>query len=339
MKLTAWNIKHAGRLIDDASDDTLERLGRVRATLQDIDPDIICLTEGPKGAAGIKEFAGKVLDDAWVPVLLEGIDSEREYRLKGGQWIWFLVKPHLRERVRLQHPDVWRAFVGEGASWKVHRWGQKTSSTHQHYRHPQVLLYELDGGKTLEFVGLHLKSKINKKTIRWVDGDLVGEYVDVALDARMKIATEAMDVRAYIDAKFEQVAHPAIVLCGDLNDGPGKDWFEQRYLFSDLLTNLQGEVLVSERFFNHALFDYPDHLSWTAKFDDDIADKKARDNPLLLDHILMSQPLTRGHYEWSVEAGAGLVEHEAFERHNAGSRFKTVSSDHRPVSLTFTRQT
>jgi len=52
----------------------------------------------------------------------------------------------------------------------------------------------------------------------------------------------------------------------------------------------------------------------------------------LLDHILISQPLCRGQFPLVVNAHAGQVEHEAFERANAGANSKTLTSDHRPVS-------
>lgn len=47
---------------------------------------------------------------------------------------------------------------------------------------------------------------------------------------------------------------------------------------------------MAERFCSHALFDFPNHLRWTAKYADKIENKKVKDNPLLLDHILISQP-------------------------------------------------
>jgi len=119
---------------------------------------------------------------------------------------------------------------------------------------------------------------------------------------------------------------------GDFNDGPGQDHFETYYLFFDLIGNLQGEVLMAERFFNHALFEYPKHLRWNVKYDDKIEGKRAKDNPLLLDHILISQPLCRWQFPLVVNAHAGQVEHETFEQANAGANRKTLTSDHRPVS-------
>ncbi|MDR0717214.1 MAG: hypothetical protein LBF50_07350, partial [Azoarcus sp.] len=60
---------------------------------------------------------------------------------------------------------------------------------HTHWRHPQVLRLTIDGF-ALEFIGAHLKSKIN--TTRPIDpatGDLAPTYVNAALTARIKLTS------------------------------------------------------------------------------------------------------------------------------------------------------
>lgn len=340
LKITTWNVEHTRKLIDGTPSATiLDRRSRVRDTIEAIDPDVFCLVEGPPGEQEITDFCAQVLADRWLPILLDGAAAtlgarNADYETKGTQWIWFLVRQSLATRARLQAPAAWRAFV-DRQSWSVNYWGVEETTRHSHYRHPQVLIFDIGGGHELEMIGVHLKSKINRKRIeRDAGGNLVGDYVDEALKARIKLATEAHDVRAYIDAKFEQVPAPGLVVLGDCNDGPGRDFFELQYLFFDLIGNLQGEILIAERFFNHALFDYPGHLRWTAKFRDEVVGIPASQNPLLLDHVLMSQPLCRGQLPLIANEHAGQVEHEDYERCNAGSNSKTRSSDHRPVSLT-----
>jgi len=71
-----------------------------------------------------------------------------------------------------------------------------------------------------------------------------------ALKARIKLATEATNVRAYVDAKFGQVANPAIFVMGDLNDGPGEEYFEEQFLFFDLVSNVQVDIFSASRFLN-----------------------------------------------------------------------------------------
>ncbi|MGH1432554.1 MAG: hypothetical protein ACRBB4_15735 [Neptuniibacter sp.] len=339
LKVTSWNVEHSASLIGQGLDDIRKnRRDRVAKTIRDINPDVLCMLEGPKGEEDIVLFSDDVLDKEWVPVLLHELgyglgQRDQEYDIRGNQWIWFLVKPHLIDRCRIQAPSVWKSFVGH-ARWKVHYWGNRNPTWHYHYRHPQVLIIDLGNGKELEIIGQHMKSKINRSRIeKDSEGNIIGDYLDTALKARIKMATEARNIRSYIDARFDQNPNPGILIVGDANDGIGQDYFERKYMFFDLISNLQGQIMNAERFFNHALFDYPSELRWTAKYRDPVLNIPASKNPLLIDHILMSQALVSGELPLVIESGAGQVEHQAFERGNAGASAKRKTSDHRPVSV------
>lgn len=339
LRVTTWNIEHARKLLPsgDPSTTVLDRRRRVRETLEEIDPDILCIVEAPRGEQGLTDFCREVLADRWLPVLLREDDDalgdrDRDYKMAGTQWIGFVVKPELLPRCRIQAPEAWQDFT-DVKKWTVNYWGQIKPDDHDHFRHPQVLLVDLEAGDELELIGVHLKSKINLNPItRDDEGNLTGEFLEEALKARVKLATEARDVRRYVDARFRQNVSPAILLMGDCNDGPGQDLFEDQYLFFDLIQNLQGQILAAEKFFNHCLFDFPGELRFTARFRDEILGLSAGENPLLLDHILISQALVRGERSLEVRAGAGKVEHEAFERANVGASSSRRTSDHRPVS-------
>jgi hypothetical protein len=118
---------------------------------------------------------------------------------------------------------------------------------------------------------------------------------------------------------------------GDLNDGPGKEYFEERYLFFDLLSNIQGDVFFANKYLNHALFDSSAELRWTVNFQDFVDPE--RDPFILLDHILFTQPLTNGALPWEVKTHAGRVEHEVHDLINASLPASSRTSDHRPVSV------
>lgn len=48
LKITCWNVEHAHRIVTGPSTaSTEDRRTRVRRTLAAIDPDILCLVEGP----------------------------------------------------------------------------------------------------------------------------------------------------------------------------------------------------------------------------------------------------------------------------------------------------
>ena len=90
-------------------------------------------------------------------------------------------------------------------------------------------------------------------------------------------------------------------------------------------------MFFARKFLNHALFDFPQDLRWTSKFDDRI--DPGRDERILLDHILFTQALTRsGTSPLLVKAKAGRVEHLTFETGEAAFG-KGLLSDHRPVSI------
>jgi endonuclease/exonuclease/phosphatase family metal-dependent hydrolase len=329
-KITTWNIEDTDKLVNaNPTSKVQDRRKRIKDTIKKINPDIICIQEGPKGEAGIEKFCSEILDCEWVPILLpetlESNERDKQYQIAGFQWIWFLVRIGMEKDFSLQNPEIWQGFTGK-KKWVVNYWGEIDSKSHYHYRHPQVLIYDLGDDKKLELVGVHLKSKINQeKIIRDEKGQLTGQYLIEALKARVKLATESQDIRDYVGVKFNQIDDPGIIILGDCNDGPGKDFFE-------LINNIQGDVLIAERFFNHALFDYANELRWTARFKDDIQNIPAERNSLLLDHILMSQPLCRGNSPLIINEHAGFVEHEAYELNNIGSAAETKTSDHRPVS-------
>ena len=330
LKIMSWNVEHLDRLMgENLSNDQKIRLDAIAQEIGEISPDILCVLEGPKGDAAIDKFAQETLGGQYAAVqAADGI-----YDTKGDQWIWFLVKQAYVHQASLLPTQVWDTLAGK--TWPVNYWGDFTTVKHSHYRHPQVLILDWNGQR-VEFIGLHLKSKfISGGESAWkAGGEKQNAFVAEAIKARIKLATEAANVRAYIDAKFEQVEKPAIFVMGDLNDGPGKEHFETQYLFFDLLSNMQGDVFFAHRFLNHALFDYPSSLRWSVFFEDFVDPE--RDPKILLDHILFTQGLVDGSLPLVVSAKAGLVEHEIHELINAPLKSKQKTSDHKPVTLKVT---
>lgn len=332
VKVTSWNVEHLDRLTKgELSETEQRRRDAVVHEIHELSPDILCLLEGPKGEEGIDRVTNELLGGEWIAVKAE----DGQYKIRGNQWIWFLVRKARAEQCSLLPVEIWDAFAG--ASWKVNFWGEFEEQNHNHYRHPQVLVLDWEGLR-VEFVGLHLKSKfVNRGESMWkAGGEKREEFVREALKARIKMATEATNVRAYIDAKFKQVSNPAIFVMGDLNDGPGKEYFEERYLFFDLVSNVQGDVFWAKRFLNHALFDFPGHLRWSVRFKDFV--EPERDPHILLDHILFTQGLVDGSLPWKIEAHAGRVEHEIHDLVNAVLPASARTSDHKPVSVMVTTE-
>jgi len=330
IKIVSWNICDLGRLAKDSlSQARKKRRESIIREIQDLSPDILCILEGPKGEERIDLISHEWLKGEWLPMK----SSDGEYATQGEQWVWFLVRNKFSDKASLLPTATWDAFAG--SSWKYHLWGEFEEKAHKHYRHPQVLIFNWNGLR-VEFIGLHLKSKfINKGEKMWkAGGQQQQNFIREALTARIKMTTEATNVRAYIDAKFKQIENPAIFVMGDLNDGPGKEYFEETHLFFDLLSNIQGDVFFARRFLNHALFDFADDLRWSTYFKDFVDPDR---NPhILLDHILFTQGLVDGSLPLKIDAHAGRVEHEIHDLINASLQKNAQTSDHKPVSVIVT---
>jgi hypothetical protein len=231
-------VEWLDKLFDSIDSKKQKRIDAIKKEILDIDADVLCMLEGLKGETKIDKFCLDVLEGKYVAVKAIGND----YKIQGRQWIWFLVKTELKDSASLLPTRVYDEF--SCASWDVNYWGDFETTKHKHYRHPQVLVLEWQQTR-LEFIGLHTKSKfVQSGKSSWdAGGEKRKTFIREAIKARIKMTTEVANVRAYINTKFEQVPNPAIMVLGDLNDGPGKEFFEEQYIFFDLLSNLQGGYL------------------------------------------------------------------------------------------------
>jgi len=332
------------------------RIAASVALIELMAPDILFLCEGPKDEGLAESYVTENLPE----YTLIRRPANEPYHVKGRQGLWFIVKKIFADKTQpsLLPIATWRDFasranasIKKSGRWSVaiprlETFGEiqdvpvSTRVSHGYFRHPQTLVFRF-GGMRHEVIGAHLKSKFTGKSARKRHADesfddyaidvRVKKYLAGAHAARVKLSSEATNIRAYIDQRFDQESDPSIFVVGDLNDGPGKELMEQEYLLHDLISNLQGEVFFARHFLNHALFDAPQNLRWTAFFQDKI--DPTRNPNILLDHILFTQALTnKGTSSLHVGSRAGQVEHLAFEE--IESEFgQGFVSDHRPVSV------
>jgi len=332
----------------------------IQSVVAEIDPDVLCLIEALPDPAMMAECV-----EAYLPehrLVIRAGEPTSSYATQGDQWVWFVAKQHLfsDHQAQLLQIATWQDYTYRIYSDQHSRktvvpgkwWvsvptivdnvvGPPKLVPHSHYRHPQVLVINWAGTR-IEFVGAHLKSKrVNtgvpkrgndESDLDYYNRDAVRRFMAEAAVARTKLSTEAVDIRNYIDQRFSQEELPAIIVMGDLNDGPGKELLEREYLFHDLIGNLQGDVFFARRFLNHALFDNAQELRWSTQFEDAL--DPGRDPHILLDHIMFTEGLSRrGVGSLIVHPKAGKVEHEIYERVESLLPKGVSISDHRPVSL------
>ena len=370
IKLTTWNIEHFSRLLPTPPQDKLPKLEGISEEIKEIDPDILCIVEAPGNLSDLVTWVQSPngLDGKYHVVTIPGTQKILEQNpanprealqdlyamqgtdLTGNQWIWFLVRDGLFQAsgAQMLNPKIWQDLTKQ-AKWPYHEWGSQKDKKHSHWRHPQTLVLKLDSVE-VEIIGVHLKSKINNKKAFDANGNLLLAYIEEALRARIRLATEASDVRRYIERRFEQDANPRIFVCGDMNDGPGKGYFEREFLYFDLVSGIQGDVFFARRFLNHALFDFDDSLRWSTNFHDKVEEWSRQlpgsealpSEPIdstrfqLIDHILFTQSLVDENLSPHIEPQAGLVEHTIHQRINAMLTKANRTSDHLPVSVHIT---
>lgn len=256
---------------------------------------------------------------------------------------WPIIHPLFKpdDAPSLDEPDD-EAEGGEDAPALMDR-------EHGHYRHPQVLVLAV-GNRRVDIIGCHLKSKFggddykdagklrqrDPVTLTANEKKLILKVEQTAVESRIKLSTEVANIRYYIDSRFRNEPNPVVFVCGDLNDGVGKEVFERKYLFHDAISNLQGDVFFANRFLNHALFDFEKEHRWTALFTD-VWDPH-RTPEILLDHIVFAQGVSGSDaFEKTgirVPPQGGRVEHEIHNAVNAVfDRAEDYTSDHRPVTV------
>jgi hypothetical protein len=164
IKITSWNVAHLDRLTkNDLDKDDLTRRNAVVREIQELSPDVLCLLEGPKGEESIDRISNNLLGGEWVAVKA----SDGEYATQGNQWIWFLVHKKHKGQASLLPVATWDAFAS--GSWKVNFWGEFEERRHQHFRHPQVLVFDWHGLR-VEFVGLLPQKQICQPGREHVEG-------------------------------------------------------------------------------------------------------------------------------------------------------------------------
>jgi endonuclease/exonuclease/phosphatase family metal-dependent hydrolase len=153
-----------------------------------------------------------------------------------------------------------------------------------------------------------------------------------ALVNRRRISAEGMRIRRYLDRRLNDDPDTAIIVLGDLNDGPGLDYFEQRYITHNVTDILVGSAFAPEHIFTHAQHDTAPDDRYTAVFEDFVPTPEVK--RLLLDHILLSPGLSRADALHRVP-GSGAVRHAEYDHQvvDAGARRQDRPSDHRPVTV------
>jgi endonuclease/exonuclease/phosphatase family metal-dependent hydrolase len=305
---------------DGEVNDTAQTAGRLAAMIEAIDADVVAIEEGPSRPAELELFVHDYLAGGFGSFLGDS---------GGAQKLGLLYKPGAVEAASL-------APHGEIADlidpWDADVDGDAVIDEYQFTRNPLVVDLAV-GGQALRMIVAHTKSNfINQGRELWENPATRQSYVVAALKNRRRISSEGMRIRRYLDRRLAEDEDAAIIVLGDLNDGPGMDYFEEKFLSHNVTDIIVGSAFAPEWIFTHAQHDVPAPQRYTAEFEDFVPVRERR--RLLLDHILLSPGLSRPGVLHRVD-GSGAVRHAEYDAQvvNNGARRQDRPSDHRPVSV------
>jgi endonuclease/exonuclease/phosphatase family metal-dependent hydrolase len=308
----------------DLGNDTDVTATRLANLIRAVDPDILGLEEAPSRREELALFVDRYLSDGGI----------RRYELLmgdtgGAQKLALLYKPTVVEAGLVPATELTNLIQ----PWDADVDGDGVIDSYEFTRTPLVTTADVDG-RTLRVIVAHTKSNfINHGEKMWNDPSFHQAFIMAALKNRRRISTEAMRIRTYLDEELVRDPNVRIIVMGDLNDGPGRDYFEEKYLAHNVTDILVGSPFDPELIFTHAQHDVRKDDRYTAVFDDFIP-VPTPDRKLLLDHVLLSPSLGRSRGLRKV-AGSGAIHHKEYDKLvvNKGQRREDRPTDHRPVSV------
>lgn len=328
MRLMAYNIEW----FDDhfeadnslkTSADSQKKFDGVANVISGIDPDLIGITEGPNTTTttGQRDTVEA----------LENFASAKG--LRQSKALIGFPSAGRQEIALLYDPDVVSAEHDPGGSsgsvrnppfnesFQIDSDGDGIKEIYKHYRPPlEARITRADGGADFWVIVVHAKSKGIFTAMDRLHFDRTSER------NRRKLYAECQSVRQRAEEWLEQ-GRPVVVL-GDINDGPGFDYYESRFGQS-AVERIMGDLFYPDTILqNHVGRPEFKRYGWepsTARFRDTYTEDLVN---ALIDHIMASRDLTpSGDQPGRVWNPYQLDEAEPLKQHLLNG------SDHFPVTL------
>jgi endonuclease/exonuclease/phosphatase family metal-dependent hydrolase len=283
------------------TDKTATKLSKL---IKNIDSDIYGIQEGPSDKDEMLLFISSYLNDKYSCEI--GLDGS-------SQKIYVLYKKSFFDVTPLTHSY---------SDWKFDNDGDYLPEDANFARTPVEAKFAKDGHE-IRIIVTHFKSLfINQGDQMWSspDPEQKKKFIQLSLKNRRRITMEAVELRKYVDDTLN--LYPKSIIMGDVNDGPGREFFESFMLGMDITSELLGSTYHPENIFSYLLDLSNDY---TAIFDDFVDNVPNRH--VLLDRILISPSLNPYVSNCKVE----------YEKYDAlvdePDRRDGRPTDHRPVTL------
>jgi len=300
--------------------DADKRAGAIARVFQAVDADLFGLLEAPNTKADGSKSTIACLENFAAAQGLRTRKALTGYVSAGCQELALLYDP---DKIEIQHiPGGGNRREGPrfDSTWEFDTNDDGIAEVYKFARAPlEALVTDKANGRSFRLILVHAKSKgifSSVDMLRWQKEEERN---------RRRLFAECAWIRRRVDAWLDD-GHPVVVM-GDINDGPGMDWFELRFGKSavDLLI---GDLYQPDQILR-SLGGRP---RWTrngwepasARFKDRVTETYIN---VLIDHLLVSADL-------AATASSHRVWNPYQERNLAGLKSDlNAASDHFPVSL------
>jgi endonuclease/exonuclease/phosphatase family metal-dependent hydrolase len=199
---------------------------------------------------------------------------------------------------------------------------------YEHYRPPLELSVKsvADGAEVARMIVAHAKSK------GIFDRVSFARYEQLSERNRKKLFAECMSIRERCDQWLETEAERPVIVMGDINDGFGKDYYEQRFSRS-AVEILLGDVWYPDWILRSVIQEKPKlgKYGWTpstSRYTDNVTDDTLN---VLIDHILVSRQVK----VLDTTVWNPYIDHKPQTKEDQVNAIKAelkAASDHFPVS-------
>lgn len=329
IKLAVYNMEWMSKLFDSDGTPKVgnERSQHLAKVVQQIDPDILCIVEGPNTLKNKTKTASCQLDK-WRKMynLCDDYRGVHGFPSNGSQELCALYKKsevccvHAPEKSNSRNPFNKEFFVDTT--------NDLIKECYKHYRPPFEISVQSTHKKSNELMRIivaHTKSKYISDSV-----DLA-RFEQLSEQNRRKLYAECYSIRERCNQWLEDNPDLKLAVVGDINDGFGLDYYEQRFSRS-AVEILLGDVWMPKQILKSVL-PRPklNKYGWypsSSRFKDTFTEKSVN---VLIDHIFVSQ---------TVETQNGRVWNPYLK--DAPSEVKEIktalqkASDHYPVSVMIT---
>lgn len=258
MKLLLWNTEWMNDLFDQDGnfqpDDhhpaharqTTVRIRRdhLSGVINDLDPDIVVVVEGPNREKELKLFFDADVQGTWEVKLqpTSGASQCVGCAVRTDKNLFSAQSP-----VKFFDTQQMPVF----APFEVPNENDGIIEKYRFERSPLYVEIETVQGQAFRLMGLHLKSKGIFNAYEW------SKWWAVADANRKKLLAQATQIRVNFLDKYlgeAETQRIPLIVCGDINDGPGLDASEKR-LFGSAIERLMGNIWRPFLSLGNALFD------------------------------------------------------------------------------------